>query len=125
MLVFDFYGLLQCRKSLSADLAIVNNTDNTVTVLLNNGDGTFVAGPNSPLATSPNPTGIAIADFAQNGTAGIAVTCAGSNTFRVFFAITAGLFTVGFEPPAGPSGSRRPPLTLEKRHPLPGMRCRR
>jgi hypothetical protein len=89
----------------SADLAIVNNTDNTVTVLLNNGDGTFVAGPNSPLATSPNPTGIAIADFAQNGTAGIAVTCAGSNTFRVFFAITAGLFTVGFEPPAGPSGS--------------------
>jgi hypothetical protein len=89
----------------SADLAIVNNTDNSVTILLNNGDGTFVAGPNSPLATSPNPTGIAIADFAQNGTAGIAVTCAGSNTFRVFFAITAGLFTIGFEPPAGPSGS--------------------
>jgi tetratricopeptide (TPR) repeat protein len=89
----------------SADLAIVNNTDNTVTVLLNNGDGTFVAGPNSPLATSPNPTGIAISDFAQNGTAGIAVTCAGSNTFRVFLAVTAGLFTIGFEPPAGPSGS--------------------
>jgi Flp pilus assembly secretin CpaC/tetratricopeptide (TPR) repeat protein len=89
----------------SADLAIVNNTDNSVTILLNNGDGTFVAGPNSPLATSPNPTGIALADFAQNGTAGIAVTCAGSNTFRVFFAITAGLFTIGFEPPAGPSGS--------------------
>jgi Flp pilus assembly secretin CpaC len=89
----------------SADLAIVNKTDNTVTVLLNNGDGTFVAGPNSPLATSPNPTGIAIADFAQSGTVGIAVTCAGSNTFRVFFGVTAGLFTVGFEPPAGPSGS--------------------
>jgi hypothetical protein len=89
----------------SADLAIVNNTDNSVTILLNNGDGTFVAGPNSPLATSPNPTGIAIADFAQNGAAGIAVTCAGSNTFRVFFAVTAGLFTIGFEPPAGPSGS--------------------
>jgi Flp pilus assembly secretin CpaC len=89
----------------SADLAIVNKTDNTVTVLLNNGDGTFVAGPNSPLATSPNPTGIAIADFAQSGTVGIAVTCAGSNTFRVFFGVTAGLFTVGFEPPAGPAGS--------------------
>lgn len=89
----------------SADLAIVNNTDNSVTILLNNGDGTFVAGPNSPLATSPNPTGIAIADFTQNGTVGIAVACAGSNTFRVFFAITAGLFSVGFEPPAGPSGS--------------------
>jgi hypothetical protein len=89
----------------TADLAIVNNTDNTVTVLLNNGDGTFVTGPNSPLATSPNPTGIAVANFAQNGTAGIAVTCAGSNTFRVFFEVTAGFFTIGFEPPAGPSGS--------------------
>ena len=89
----------------SADLAIVNNTDNTVTVLLNNGDGTFVAGPNSPLATSPNPAGIAIANFTQSGTVGIAVTSRDSNTFRVFFGITAGLFTVGFEPPAGPTGS--------------------
>jgi type II secretory pathway component GspD/PulD (secretin) len=89
----------------SPDLAIVNNTDNSVTVLLNQGDGTFVAGPNSPLATSPNPTGIALADFTQNGTAGIAVTCAGSNTFRVFVGITAGFFTVAFEPPAGPAGS--------------------
>jgi hypothetical protein len=89
----------------SADLAIVNNTDNTVTVLLNNGDGTFVAGPNSPLPTSPNPTAIALADFAQNGTAGIAVACAGSNTFRVFFGIAAGFFSLAFEPPAGPSGS--------------------
>jgi Flp pilus assembly secretin CpaC len=89
----------------SADLAIVNNTDNSVTVLLNNGDGTFVSGPNSPLATSPNPSGIAIANFTQSGTVGIAVTCKGSNTFRVFFGVTAGLFTVGFEPPAGPAGS--------------------
>jgi tetratricopeptide (TPR) repeat protein len=89
----------------SPDIAIVNNTDNSVTVLLNNGDGTFVSGPNSPLATSPNPTGIALADFAQSGTAGIAVTCAGSNTFQVFVAVTAGFFTVGFEPPAGPAGS--------------------
>jgi tetratricopeptide (TPR) repeat protein len=89
----------------TADLAIVNNTDNTVSILLNSGDGTFVAGPNSPLATSPNPTGIALADFAQDGTVGIAVTCAGSNTFRVFFEVAAGLYSIAFEPPAGPSGS--------------------
>jgi hypothetical protein len=89
----------------SSDLAIVNNKDNSVTVLLNNGDGTFVAGSNSPLATSPNPTGVALGDFAQTRTAGIAVTCAGSNTFQVFVALTAGFFTLGFEPPAGPAGS--------------------
>ena len=89
----------------SADLAVVNKTDNSVTVLLNNGDATFVAGPNSPLSTATNPTGIAIADFNQDGHADFAVTGGDTNTFRVFFGVAAGLFTLGFEPPAGPSGS--------------------
>jgi len=89
----------------SADLAIVNKTDNSFTVLLNNGDATFVAGPNSPLSTATNPTGIALADFNQDGHADIAVTGGDTNTFRVFFGVAAGLFTLGFEPPAGPSGS--------------------
>jgi len=83
----------------------VNKTDNSVTVLLNNGDATFVAGPNSPLSTATNPTGIAIADFNQDGHADFAVTGGDTNTFRVFFGVAAGLFTLGFEPPAGPSGS--------------------
>ena len=89
----------------SADLAIVNKTDNSVTVLLNNGDATFAAGPNSPLSTATNPTGIALADFNQDGQADIAVTGGDTNTFRVFFGVAAGLFTLGFEPPAGPTGS--------------------
>jgi hypothetical protein len=89
----------------SADLAIVNKTDNSVTVLLNNGDGIFLAGPNSPLSTAVNPTGIALADFNQDGHADIAVTGGDTNTFRVFFGVAAGLLTLGFEPPAGPSGS--------------------
>jgi hypothetical protein len=88
-----------------ADLAVVNQTDATVTVLLNNGDATFTAGPNSPLATASTPTGIAIADFNQDGHADIAVTNGGANTFRVFLGVSAGLFTSAFEPPAGPSGS--------------------
>ena len=69
----------------SADLAVVNKTDNSVTVLLNNGDATFVAGPNSPVSTATNPTGIAIADFNQDGHADFAVTGGDTNTFRVFF----------------------------------------
>jgi Flp pilus assembly secretin CpaC len=89
----------------TADLAIVNRTDSSVTILLNNGDGTFVAGPNSPLATPSNPTGIAIADFNQDGHADFAVTSADANTFDVFLGVSAGLFTSAFEPPAGPAGS--------------------
>lgn len=88
-----------------ADLAIVNQTDATVTVLLNNSDGTFAPGPNSPLATASTPTSIAIADFNQDGHADIAVTSADANTFRVFLGVSAGIFTLAFEPPAGPIGT--------------------
>jgi hypothetical protein len=88
-----------------ADLAIVNQTDATVTVLLNNGDGTFAAGPNSPLVTASTPTSVAIADFNQDGHADIVVTSADANTFRVFLGISAGLFALAFEPPAGPNGT--------------------
>lgn len=88
-----------------ADLAIVNQTDATVTILLNNGDGTFSPGPNSPLSTPATPTAVAIADFNQDGHVDIAVTSEGANTFRVFLGVSAGLFAVAFEPPAGPTGS--------------------
>lgn len=91
--------------SAKADLAVVNQTDATVTILLNNGDGTFNAGPNSPLATASTPTGIAIADFNQDGHADIAVTNGGANTFRVFLGVSAGLLESAFEPPAGPTGT--------------------
>ncbi len=89
----------------SPDLAIVNQTDASVTILLNNGNGTFVAGPNSPLPTAATPTSVAFADFNQDGLADLAVTSAGANTFRVFLGVSAGLFTTAFEPPAGPTGS--------------------
>jgi hypothetical protein len=89
----------------TADLAVVNQTDNSVTILLNQGTGTFAPGPNSPLATSSSPTSITIADFNQDNQADIAVTNGGANTFRVFLGITSGLFTLAFEPTAGPSGS--------------------
>jgi hypothetical protein len=90
-----------------ADLAVVNQdqADPTVMVLLNNGDGTFAAAIGSPYATSGTPTGIAIADFNQDGHADFAVTSKDANTFRVFFGVGAGLFTFGFEPSAGPPGT--------------------
>jgi hypothetical protein len=92
-----------------ADLAIVNQgvnqADAAVTILLDNGDGTFTAGIGSPYATASTPTGIAIADFNQDGHADFAVTSKDANTFSVFFGVGAGLFTFGFEPSAGPTGT--------------------
>ncbi len=87
------------------DLAVVNQTDDTVSVLLNNGDATFAPGPTPLLQTAASPTGVAIADFNQDGLADIAVTNGGANTFRVFAGVSGGLFSLAFEPPAGPTGS--------------------
>ena len=89
------------------DLAVVNQKDNTVSVLLNNGDATFTASTSSPLQTGAgtSPNGVAIADFNQDGLADIAVTNGAANTFTVFAGISGGLFTQAFQPPAGPTGS--------------------
>jgi len=89
------------------DLAVVNQTDNTVSLLLNNGDATFTASASSPLQTGvgTSPNSVAIADFNQDGLADIAVTNGGANTFTVFVGVSGGLFTQAFQPPAGPAGS--------------------
>ncbi|HKW63479.1 MAG TPA: FG-GAP-like repeat-containing protein [Candidatus Acidoferrum sp.] len=91
------------------DLAVVNQTDGTVSVLLNNGDATFTPSASSPLqtvaGTSANPNGVAIADFNQDGLADIAVTNHDANSFSVFVGVSGGLFTQAFQPPAGPIGS--------------------
>jgi type II secretory pathway component GspD/PulD (secretin) len=82
-------------------LAIVNQGDNTITVYLGNGDGTFFASSQSPLATSATPTGVAIADFTQQGNGGIAVANTGAGTVIVFADLGSGLFTNALEPQAG------------------------
>ena len=82
-------------------LAIVNQKDNTVTVYLGNGDGTFVQPSQSPLTTSNTPSGVAIADFVQQSSGGIAVTNTASGTVTVFVDLGNGLFTKALEPAAG------------------------
>ena len=85
----------------SADLAVVNQTDTSVTVLLNGGSGLFTLAGNSPLSTAQTPTGIAIADFNEDGHQDIAVTNAGANTFSILVGLGGGLFELAFQPPAG------------------------
>jgi Flp pilus assembly secretin CpaC len=82
-------------------LAIVNQQDNSLSVYLGNGDGTFVAASQSPLATDTTPSGVVIADFAQASTGGIAVTNTAVGTVTVFADLGSGLFTSAIEPAAG------------------------
>jgi len=59
------------------DLAVVNQTDNTVSILLGNGDGTFRTQQTYPLATGAG--GIAVGDFNGDGKLDLAVACAGGS----------------------------------------------
>src|SRR5277367_4442266 len=83
------------------DLVVVNQTDNTVSVLLGNGDGTFTAALNSPLGTGQAPTAIAIADFNADGNPDIAVTDPQTDSVSVFLGLGQGLFAPAFELPVG------------------------
>jgi type II secretory pathway component GspD/PulD (secretin) len=82
-------------------LAIANQNDNTVSVYLGNGDGTFLAASQSPLALGSAPSDIVIADLANTGAGGIAVTSRASGTVTAFAAEGNGLFSQVLSAAAG------------------------
>jgi hypothetical protein len=84
-----------------ADLVVVNQADNTISVLLGNGDGTFNSAPNSPLATGQAPTAVTIADFNGDSLPDIAVTDPQTDSVSVYLGLSQGLFAPAFELPVG------------------------
>src|SRR5712691_5593778 len=97
------------------DLAVVNQGDNSVSVLLGstNLDGTFTAATGSPLPTATTPAGIVVANFANGTVPDIAVTNKGSNTLGVYLGLGKGTFASRIElnTTAGPSALIASPLT--------------
>jgi type II secretory pathway component GspD/PulD (secretin) len=87
------------------DIAVLNQTDNTVSPLLGNGDGTFALAPNAPLATGQSPTALTIADFNADGNQDIAVTDPQTSSVAVFLNQGLGVFASGFELPVGTNPS--------------------
>jgi Flp pilus assembly secretin CpaC len=87
-----------------ADFAVANQSANTITVLLNDGTGTFTQAVGSPLPAASVPAGVAIADFTNDGVGDIAFTNNGSATLGIFAGLGSGQFTPGIElsVPPGP-----------------------
>jgi Flp pilus assembly secretin CpaC len=81
------------------DLAVVNQVDNTVSILLgsNNLDGTFLAATGSPIPTATTPAGIVAARFASGATPDLAVTNEGVGTLGVYIGQGDGTFAPRIE----------------------------
>jgi len=86
------------------DFAVVNQSQNAVTVLLNDTTGVFTAAVGSPLTTAATPAGVAIADFTNDGIGDIAVTNNGAGTLGVYAGLGSGQFSSRIElsTPPGP-----------------------
>jgi len=81
------------------DLAIVNQTSNTVTVLKGNGNGTFSEFPKSPISVGKTP--VAIASGTLSGSTGPALVVANQadGTFSVLLGNGDGTFTFSSQSP--------------------------
>lgn len=75
------------------DLVVANAHDNTLSVLLGNGDGTFTAASGSPIPVGSFPFFVAVADFDGNGTADIAASNENDNTVTILLGKGDGTFT--------------------------------
>src|SRR5580704_12391592 len=81
------------------DLAVVNQADNTVSVILGstNADATFSFAPGSPLSTATTPVGITVANFTGGSVPSLAVTNAGVSTLGVYVGLGGGGFASRLE----------------------------
>lgn len=80
-----------------ADLVITNQGDDTVTILLGNGDGTFTAA--SPVSTGHGPVAVATGDFNSDGKTDIAVANSLDNTVSILIGNGDGTFVVASSTP--------------------------
>lgn len=90
-----------------ADLAVANVKDNTVSVLLGKGDGTFSEAARGPISVvGASPSSVAVADFNRDGKLDLVVAVVGPNSVTILLGNGDGTFTeaanspitVGFGP---------------------------
>jgi hypothetical protein len=74
------------------DLVVANGNDDTLSILLGNGDGTFTEASGSPVAVGAFPFFLAVADFNGDGIADVAVTNDDDSTVSVVLSNGDGTF---------------------------------
>jgi uncharacterized repeat protein (TIGR01451 family) len=81
------------------DLAVANSGNDTVTILLGNGDGTFTAG--TPVTAGAGPHWLVTGDFNEDGKLDLAVVNSSSDTVSILLGNGDGTFTLNSSPSTG------------------------
>jgi type II secretory pathway component GspD/PulD (secretin) len=77
-------GTFNSKNNTNVGLAVANQTDDTVSILLGNGDGTFTAAPGSPIKTGKHPTSVVSATLTNSGQLDLIVANQQDNTVSIF-----------------------------------------
>lgn len=88
-------GEFNSTANINVGLAVANETDSTLTILLGNGDGTFAAAPGSPIKVGTHPTSVVAATLTTGGQTDLLVANQQSNTVSVLLGNGDGTFTPG------------------------------
>ena len=92
-------GIGDFNRDGKADLAIANNSSNTVSILLGNGDGTFNTKIDFPVGK--NPQSVAIGDFNGDGKLDLTTANSGSNNVSILLGNGVGGFGTKIDFPVG------------------------
>ncbi len=83
------------------DIVAVNGASNQLSILINNGDGTFPGAPTTTLSTGNGPAQATIADVNNDGAPDIVIINTADKTVGVFLGIGGGNFLAMASYPAG------------------------
>lgn len=95
----SFVTAASLRNNGIQDLIVANNSDNTISVFLGNGDGTFASGVTYPVGVGP--VWIATGDFNNDGITDLAVANKGANTVSILLGVGDGTFKPKADYPTG------------------------
>jgi type II secretory pathway component GspD/PulD (secretin) len=94
-------GTFNVKNNTNVGLAVANETDNTLSILLGNGDGTFTQAPGSPIKTGNHPVSVVTAVLISGGQSDLIVANQADNTISVLMGNGDGTFQPAVNLPTG------------------------
>ena len=94
-------GTFNVKNNTNVGLAVANETDSTLSILLGNGDGTFTQAPGSPIKTGNHPVSVVSAVLISGGQSDLIVANQADNTISVLMGNGDGTFQPAVNLPTG------------------------